>query len=290
MVNGEEHHFPRRDLAKNGVRKLDAVEIAIAPALERRHDPRVHPLPSSQKLSLTAGGLFHREVLSGRDEPAARSTSTREAGAIVITQLDKRARWVSGSSKAEAEDPRRDREASCHCAHRRAQMLKMLGRRPRVGDAEDEFLRRQRAEELGDIPFFRGQRLPKRCGRSRESHLGRRRLGVGSRATDGVVAVSVSAATSGANTSTANVKLRSSPGFIAPTPTIWRVSSTPRSFVIDTITAYSHASPALGWRMDPSTRRGEKVGTTASPPAAANRRCFRHEGHTLVLCRITARQ
>jgi hypothetical protein len=61
--------------------------------------------------------------------------------------------------------------------------------------------------------------------------------------------------------------------------------------VIDTITAYSHASPTFGWRIDPSTRRGEKVGTTASPPAAAlNRRCLRHEGHTLVLCRITALQ
>lgn len=143
MVNGEEHHFPRRDLAKNGVRKLDAVEVAIAPALERRQESRIHPLPSSQKLSLTAGGLFQREILPGRDEPAAGSTSTREAVAIIVAQLDERARWSSGSSKAEAEDPRRDREPSRHCAHRRAQVLKMLGWRPRVGDAEDEFLRRQ---------------------------------------------------------------------------------------------------------------------------------------------------
>src|SRR5438105_710481 len=78
---------------------------------------------------------------------------------------------------------------------------------------------------------------------------------------------------------------------MAPTPTIWRATSSPRSFVIDTVTAYSHASPACGWRIDPSTRRGEKVGATTPPPApGANRRCFRHDGQTLVLCRITARQ
>src|SRR5438105_4501506 len=28
---------------------------------------------------------------------------------------------------------------------------------------------------------------------------------------------------------------------MAPTPTIWRATSSPRSFVIDTVTAYSHA-------------------------------------------------
>ena len=61
--------------------------------------------------------------------------------------------------------------------------------------------------------------------------------------------------------------------------------------VIEIITAYSQASPASGWRIDPSTRSGEKVGTSAPPPTpGANRRCFRHEGQTLVLCRMTARQ
>src|SRR5262249_52708731 len=97
-------------------------------------------------------------------------------------------------------------------------------------------------------------------------------------------------APAGVNTSTANVNLRCSPDGMAPTPTTCRVSS-PRSFVIVTTTTYSHASPILGCRIAPSTRRGEKVGTTASPLApGANRTCLRHEGQTLVLCRITARQ
>ncbi len=275
MVNGEEHHFLRRDLPKNGVRKPDAVEVTIGPALERRDEPRVHPLPPSQELRLTAGDLFRRELLSWRDKPAARSASACEPVAVIIAQLGKRARGSAGSSKPEAEDPGPDRKPSRHRAHRNVQVLKMLGRRPGVGDAKHEFLSRQRAEELRDISFFRGKRLEER----RASHQ-----------CVALFSGSATAAPSGANTSTANVKLRISPGLIAPTPTIWRVTSTPRSFVIDTITAYSHASPAFGWRIEPSTRRGEKVGTTASPPAAANRRCFRHEGHTLVLCRITARQ
>ena len=42
----------------------------------------------------------------------------------------------------------------------------------------------------------------------------------------------------GANTSTAHVNLRSSPGCSEPTPTRWRPIS-PRSFVIVTTTAYS---------------------------------------------------
>src|SRR5688500_11472685 len=50
---------------------------------------------------------------------------------------------------------------------------------------------------------------------------------------------SAGAAAAGSKTSTATVNLRCSPGGIAPTPTIWRVTSSPRSFVIVTITAYS---------------------------------------------------
>lgn len=96
-------------------------------------------------------------------------------------------------------------------------------------------------------------------------------------------------ASAGLNTSTDTMNLRCSPAGMAPTPTTWREISSPRSLVIDTITAYSHASSPLGWRIDPSTRRGEKVGTIGSPPGA-NRRCFLQEGQTLVLCRITARQ
>jgi len=100
-----------------------------------------------------------------------------------------------------------------------------------------------------------------------------------------------SSAPSGAKTSTANANFRCSPGGMAPTPTTWRVTSSPRSFVIDITTAYSHASPTFGCRMVPSTRRGEKVGAVMPPPLpGAKRRCLRHDGQTLVLWRITARQ
>jgi hypothetical protein len=90
MVNDEEHHFPRRDLAKNGVREPDAVEVAIAPAFERRQESQVHPLPTSQELSLTGRGLFRREILSWGHEPAASSASACESVAVIIPQLGKR--------------------------------------------------------------------------------------------------------------------------------------------------------------------------------------------------------
>jgi hypothetical protein len=60
--------------------------------------------------------------------------------------------------------------------------------------------------------------------------------------------------------------------------------------VIVIITAYSQASPTSGCLIAPSTRKGVRVETTVSPPAPPNRTCFLHEGQTLVLCRITARQ
>jgi hypothetical protein len=154
MVSDEEHHLPRRDLAKDGVRKTNAVEVSIAPALERCPQPGVHTLPSSQELSLTAGNLFWREILSWRDEPAAGSPSTREAIAVIIAHLEERARWSWGSSKAQTEDPRRDREPSRHRAHRGIQVLKMLGGRPCVADAKHEFVGRQRAKEFRDVLFF----------------------------------------------------------------------------------------------------------------------------------------
>jgi hypothetical protein len=103
---------------------------------------------------------------------------------------------------------------------------------------------------------------------------------------------SSSAEPSGANTSTENENFRSSPGSIAPTPTIWRETSSPFSFVIVITAAYSHASPTFGCRIDPSTRSGEKEGAVTAPPFApgAKRTCFRHDGQTIVLCKITARQ
>src|SRR5215218_6505561 len=60
----------------------------------------------------------------------------------------------------------------------------------------------------------------------------------------------------GVNTSTEKVKVRPSPGCSAPTPTICRPTSSPRSFLMLIITEYSHASPTFGWRIEPSTRRG----------------------------------
>src|SRR5690349_18826178 len=44
----------------------------------------------------------------------------------------------------------------------------------------------------------------------------------------------------GANTSTEKVKLRPSPGCNAPTPTTWRPTSSPLSFLIEIVTEYSH--------------------------------------------------
>ena|SRR5688500_3747952 len=172
MVNDKEHHLPRRDLPKNGVRKTNAVEASVAPALERSPQPRVHPLPSPQELSLTAGDFFWREILSWRHEPAAGSPATREAVAVIIAQLDKRARWSASPSKAQAEDPRRDREPSRHRAHRGIQVLKMLARRPGVADAKHEFVRRQVAEEVRDVSLLRGERLEQWYASDRRFNLG----------------------------------------------------------------------------------------------------------------------
>src|SRR6185437_14054064 len=96
---------------------------------------------------------------------------------------------------------------------------------------------------------------------------------------------------SGAYASTTNANVRSSPGEIAPTPTTWRVTSSPRSLRIEMTTAYSHGSPLLGGRIAPSTRSGDNVGIAAVPSApGSKRRCLRHEGQTLALWRMTARQ
>src|SRR3982750_226326 len=92
----------------------------------------------------------------------------------------------------------------------------------------------------------------------------------------------------GLNTSTAKLNVRPSPGPNAPPPTMWRPPSSPLSFVIVTTAEYSHASPPLGWRIEPSTRSGVMVGATASPPETL--RCLRHDGQTLELWEIPARQ
>jgi len=154
VVDDEEHHLPRRDLAENGVRKTDAVEVVIAPALDRGRQPRIHPLPSRQKLSLTTDGLLWRKVLSWWDESAAGSASTRETVAVIIAQLDERPRWPAGSSEAKAENPGRDGESPRHRARRGIQVLKVLGGRPCVADAKHELVRRQRAEEFRDVSFL----------------------------------------------------------------------------------------------------------------------------------------
>src|SRR5688572_6906100 len=92
----------------------------------------------------------------------------------------------------------------------------------------------------------------------------------------------------GVNTSTEKVNVLPSPARSAPTPTICRPTSSPLSFLIEIITEYSHASPTFGWRIAPSTRRGENVGCASSP--GTKRRCLRHDGHTAALARTTARQ
>src|SRR5262249_53904994 len=88
---------------------------------------------------------------------------------------------------------------------------------------------------------------------------------------------------------------RPSLGCNAPTPTTWRATSSPRSFLISTTTEYSHGSPDdSGWRIDPSILSGEKLGCAGAAFLAAadgsNRRYFLHAGQTLELSRITARQ
>jgi len=51
--------------------------------------------------------------------------------------------------------------------------------------------------------------------------------------------------------------------------------------VIVTTAEYSHASPPLGWRIEPSTRSGVMVGATVTSPETL--RCLRHDGQTLEL-------
>src|SRR5207249_10127831 len=92
------------------------------------------------------------------------------------------------------------------------------------------------------------------------------------------------------NTSTPKENVRCSPGRNAPTPTTWRAISSPRSFRIEMTTEYSHASPAPGWRTDPSTRSAEKLGDARDAAPGSKRRYFLHAGQTLALSRMTARQ
>jgi hypothetical protein len=61
-------------------------------------------------------------------------------------------------------------------------------------------------------------------------------------------------------TSTASVKVRCSAGCSAPTPTTFRVISSPFSFRIETITEYSQDSPTAGCLMVPSTLSGTSEG------------------------------
>jgi hypothetical protein len=82
-------------------------------------------------------------------------------------------------------------------------------------------------------------------------------------------------ASAGVNTSTARVKVRASAGCKAPTPTTWRVTSSPRSFLIEINTEYSQDSPTAGWRIVPCTLSAVRLGTSRSgtiDPEALERR------------------
>jgi len=82
-------------------------------------------------------------------------------------------------------------------------------------------------------------------------------------------------ASTGVNTSTASVKVRASAGCKAPTPTTWRVTSSPRSFLIEINTEYSQDSPTAGWRIVPCTLSAVRLGTSRSgaiDPEALERR------------------
>jgi hypothetical protein len=92
------------------------------------------------------------------------------------------------------------------------------------------------------------------------------------------------------NTSTAKVKVRSSAGCSAPTPTTWRVISSPRSLRTESITEYSQGRSAGGCRIVPSTRSAEKlVGAFRLAPGSKRKWC-RQAGQTLALSRIVALQ
>jgi gluconate 5-dehydrogenase len=69
--------------------------------------------------------------------------------------------------------------------------------------------------------------------------------------------------------STDSVNVRCSFGFIAPTPISLRAISTPRSFLIDTTTVYSHASPPGGCLMLPSMHSGVSAGGAVGASAPA---------------------
>lgn len=75
-------------------------------------------------------------------------------------------------------------------------------------------------------------------------------------------------ASAGVNTSTDSENVRASAGCSAPTPTTWRVTSSPRSFLIEISTEYSHDSPTAGWRIVPCTLSAEKLGSSRSDTAA----------------------
>ena len=94
----------------------------------------------------------------------------------------------------------------------------------------------------------------------------------------------------GTNTSTAKVKERCSPGCSAPTPTTWRFTSSPFSFLTETSTEYSHAWPTSGCFTVPSRASAEKLGAGALAAPGSNFRCFLHAGQLLALWRMTARQ
>jgi hypothetical protein len=64
------------------------------------------------------------------------------------------------------------------------------------------------------------------------------------------------------------VKVRSSFGCNAPTPTNWRATSSPRALRMVSSIVYSHAGPSPGWRIAPSTRNGECVSAALAACAA----------------------
>src|SRR6476659_1971736 len=94
----------------------------------------------------------------------------------------------------------------------------------------------------------------------------------------------------GLNTSTEKVKLRPSPGWIAPTPTTWRDTSSPLSLRTVTRTEYSQDCPFSGCLSAPSSRSAEKLGAARAAAPGSKRRCFLQAGQLVALWRITARQ
>src|SRR3546814_274501 len=90
-------------------------------------------------------------------------------------------------------------------------------------------------------------------------------------------------------TSTARLKVRSSPGCMAPTPTTWCATSLPSSSRMVSTTEYSHAPPSDGWRILPSTLSGVMVFDGCASGESKRRQCL-HDGQTLELSRIVVLQ